>query len=162
MARRTDKADVNGKTIGQDGETRPSQVDARVGDRLRLRRNVLGLTLAQLGERCAISAQQVHKYEQGLSSMSSSRLAQLADVLSVHVGWFFDEGYSDIGLPSEIVNILSDPQNVKLITLLIQVNDPDLKKIIIDLTRNVIEYTQKETAPPLTAKQKLLNQAKPR
>jgi transcriptional regulator with XRE-family HTH domain len=154
VARRRDKADANGKPRDLDGETRPSQVDSRVGDRLRLRRKVLGLTLAELGERCALSAQQVHKYEQGLSSMSAARLVQVADALSVPVGWFFDEGDPDRGLPSELLDILSDPQNMTLMTLLVQISDLDLKKMIIDLTRNVIEYTKKETLEPSRSKTK--------
>ena len=140
VARQANGRDTSGKSADDDGRTKPTYVDTRVGDRLRLRRKVLGMTLAELGERCALSAQQVHKYEQGLSSMSASRLAQLADALSVHVGWFFDEGDSDSGLPTELLNILSDPQNMKVISLLVRISDPSAKKLVVRLVQDVAEY----------------------
>jgi transcriptional regulator with XRE-family HTH domain len=148
VAGRTDKANVTGKPTDEEGPTRPSHVDSRVGDRLKLRRKILGLTLAELGERCALSAQQVHKYEQGLSSMSAARLAQVADVLSVPVGWFFDEGDTDRGLPSELLNFLADPQNMKVISLLIEINDPSTKRLVVRLVQDVADYASGHVLEP--------------
>jgi transcriptional regulator with XRE-family HTH domain len=118
----------------------PPAIDTRIGARLRLRRTVLGLTLADLGARCAISAQQVHKYEQGLSSMSAARLAQVAAILAVPVGWFFEENDPDAGLPSELINVLADPQNMKVISLLIRLKDPKAKQLVAGLVQNVVDY----------------------
>lgn len=149
MARQAGAPDNNRKPNDDDTRRKPSEIDAHVGGRLRLRRQVLGLTLSELGERCSLSAQQVHKYELGLNSMSAGRLVQFGDALSVSVGWFFNEAEIDGGLPSEVLNILADPQNTKVISLLLQVNDPEAKKLIINLVKNVVEYTNNETAKSL-------------
>ena len=140
MIRRVNKADAPSGAVEEDGVAKPLPVDTRVGARLRLRRTVLGLTLAELGARCAISAQQIHKYEQGLSSMSAARLAQVAAVLAVPVGWFFEENDPDAGLPSELINVLADPQNMKVISLLIRIKDPKAKQLVARLVQDVVEY----------------------
>ena len=140
MIRRVNKADAPSGAVDQDGVAKPLAVDTRVGARLRLRRTVLGLTLADLGARCAISAQQVHKYEQGLSSMSAARLAQVAAILAVPVGWFFEENDPSTGLSSELINVLADPQNMKVISLLIRIKDPHAKQLVASLVQNVVDY----------------------
>lgn len=134
------------RPIAGDGRARPSDVDVRVGDRLRLRRKVLGMTQAELGERCAVSAQQIHKYEQGLSSMSAGRLAKFSAVLAVSVGWFFGEDDVGSGLPTELLNLLSDPYNIEAISLLTQVDDARAKKLAINLIKNVAKYASAESA----------------
>jgi transcriptional regulator with XRE-family HTH domain len=142
VIRRANKADAPHGAVHEDGKDKPPTIDTRIGARLRLRRTVLGLTLADLGARCAISAQQVHKYEQGLSSMSAARLAQVAAILAVPVGWFFEENDPSTGLPSELINVLADPHNMKVISLLIRLKDPKAKQLVAGLVQNVVDYAE--------------------
>ncbi len=67
----------------------PNTVDRQVGERMRRRRILLGLTQDQLAAALNISYQQVQKYETGANRVSAGRLAQIADVLDAPVGWFF-------------------------------------------------------------------------
>lgn len=67
----------------------PHPVDIHVGQRLRQRRWMLGLTQQQLGERVGIRFQQVQKYETGENRMSASRLFDLAAALNVPVAHFY-------------------------------------------------------------------------
>jgi len=64
-------------------------VDRQVGDRMRRRRILLGLTQDQLADALGISYQQIQKYETGANRISAGRLAQIAEVLEVQPGWFF-------------------------------------------------------------------------
>ncbi len=64
-------------------------VDRQVGERIRRRRILLGLTQDQLADALGISYQQIQKYETGANRVSAGRLAQIADVLEVQPGWFF-------------------------------------------------------------------------
>ncbi len=64
-------------------------VDRQVGDRMRRRRILLGLTQDQLADSLGISYQQIKKYETGANRISAGRLAQIAEVLEVQPGWFF-------------------------------------------------------------------------
>ena len=57
---------------------------------------MLGLTQQQLAELIGVTYQQAHKYERGVNRISAGRLYQIARVLGVGVGYFF-EGVNDDG-----------------------------------------------------------------
>src|SRR3954470_15795146 len=69
----------------------PNPIDIRVGARLRLRRNMLGLTPEKLSEVIGLSLQQVQKYEQGANRIAASQLYKLSRALDVPVSFFFDD-----------------------------------------------------------------------
>lgn len=77
-------------TLSRRGEG-PNPIDIHVGARLRLRRTLLGLSQEKLGEAVGITFQQLQKYERGANRISASRLFNLAQVLGVPVGFFFDD-----------------------------------------------------------------------
>src|SRR5919206_5089216 len=69
----------------------PNPIDVRVGARLRLRRNMLGLSQTRLGEAVGLTFQQVQKYERGANRIGASRLHELSQVLDVPISFFFDD-----------------------------------------------------------------------
>jgi transcriptional regulator with XRE-family HTH domain len=69
----------------------PNPIDIRVGARLRLRRNMLGLSQEKLGEAIGLTFQQVQKYERGANRIGASRLHELSRVLDVPVSFFLDD-----------------------------------------------------------------------
>ena len=76
-----------------DGRTVPKRVqdiDRYIGLRIRERRIMLGLTQQQLAELIGVTYQQEHKYEKGINRITAGRLADIARVLSVDIGYFFD------------------------------------------------------------------------
>lgn len=75
---------------GYDATAAGKATDAHVGQRLRQRRWMLGLTQQQVGDRVGIKFQQVQKYETGQNRVSASRLWDLARALEVPVGYFYD------------------------------------------------------------------------
>jgi transcriptional regulator with XRE-family HTH domain len=74
-------------------------IDAHVGARIRERRIMLGLTQQQLAELVGVTYQQAHKYERGINRVSAGRLFEIARVLSVPVGYFY-EGIGEEGVRS--------------------------------------------------------------
>jgi transcriptional regulator with XRE-family HTH domain len=64
-------------------------IERHVGQRIRERRTMLGLTQQQLAELIGVTYQQAHKYERGINRVSAGRLYELATVLGVDVGYFF-------------------------------------------------------------------------
>lgn len=54
-----------------------------IGDLVRARREALGLSQAQLGERCGISGPQVSRIESGVRGLSLETLAKLARELEL-------------------------------------------------------------------------------
>ena len=68
----------------------PQPVDAYVGARIRLRRNLAGMSQTQLGGRIGVTFQQVQKYERGANRVGASRLMQICAVLEVTPAWLFE------------------------------------------------------------------------
>lgn len=76
----------------------PDPIDLHVGARLRMRRNLIGMSQEQLGKASGLTFQQIQKYERGANRMGASRLFQLARILNVPVAYFFEE------LPTALAN----------------------------------------------------------
>jgi transcriptional regulator with XRE-family HTH domain len=75
-------------------DSEPHPIDTYVGGRMRLRRIQLGLSQGALAAKIGVSFQAVQKYESGDIRISASRLYDVAQVLDVSPGFFF-EGYPD-------------------------------------------------------------------
>jgi transcriptional regulator with XRE-family HTH domain len=66
------------------------RVDDHVGERIRERRTMMGLTQEHLAKALDISYQQVQKYETGANRVSAGRLYEIAKRLEVDVAYFFE------------------------------------------------------------------------
>ena len=64
-------------------------VDVHVGARIRIRRQQLGMTQAQLAEAVGVSWQQISKDEKGNNRTSPSLLVRISLALDVPVEYFF-------------------------------------------------------------------------
>ena len=64
-------------------------VDVHVGQRVRQRRWLVGLTQQQLGDKVGIKFQQIQKYETGTNRISASRMWDIAAAMGVPVSFFF-------------------------------------------------------------------------
>lgn len=65
-------------------------VDLHIGQRVRHRRWLLGMTQQQLAQAVGIRFQQIQKYESGANRISASRLWDLARALEMPVSFFFE------------------------------------------------------------------------
>lgn len=79
-----DKATVK-KTKGL-----PDKIDVHVGNRLRVRRTLLGLSQEKLAGAIGLTFQQVQKYERGLNRISAGRLYQFSRILDIPVSYFYE------------------------------------------------------------------------
>lgn len=79
---------------GRRGSPESWSVDAHVGQRVRMRRTLLGMSQEKLGEAIGLTFQQVQKYERGSNRISAGTLYRLGQVLDVPVSFFFDT-YND-------------------------------------------------------------------
>ena len=69
---------------------RATTMDKHVGQRIRERRTLLGLSQQQLASIIGVTYQQAHKYERGLNRISAGRLFTVAQALDIEPGWFFE------------------------------------------------------------------------
>jgi len=63
-------------------------VDLHVGQRVRQRRWLFGMTQQQLAEKVGIKFQQIQKYETGTNRISASRLWDISEAMDVPVTFF--------------------------------------------------------------------------
>jgi transcriptional regulator with XRE-family HTH domain len=68
----------------------PHRVDIHVGQKIRQRRWLTGMTQQRLAECVGIKFQQIQKYETGANRVSASRLWDIADALNTDVAFFFE------------------------------------------------------------------------
>lgn len=71
----------------------PHPVDVFVGNKVKNRRLMLGLSQDDLAKSCGITFQQVQKYERGTNRISISRLAEISSALKTQLE-YFTEGCS--------------------------------------------------------------------
>ncbi len=65
-------------------------IEVYVGQRVRQRRWVVGMTLQQLGDRVGITAQQIMKFEAGTYEINASLVRDIAAALEVSALVFFE------------------------------------------------------------------------
>src|SRR5271170_2175076 len=65
-------------------------IDAQVGNRIRLRRMLIGMSQEKLGELLGLTFQQVQKYEKGVNRIGAGRLYQVAHILGVQIAYFYE------------------------------------------------------------------------
>ncbi len=125
----------------------PNPIDIHVGARVRLRRNLLGLTLQTLAKAVGVTYQQLQKYESAVNRVGASRLFNLSRVLGVPISYFFEDlspaaagarkrrarGLSKA--PASVLepDSLSRRETVELIRAYYRVTDSKLRKRVLDL-----------------------------
>ena len=74
----------------------PTSIDEHIGQRVQLRRTMLGLSQKDLAKICGVTFQQIQKYETAGNRISASRLFELSNALQTPVSFFF------YGLPGNL------------------------------------------------------------
>lgn len=69
----------------------PNPIDVYVGNRIRLRRTLLGYSQEKLASKLGVKFQQLQKYERGRNRLSASRLWDVSRILRVDVNFFFED-----------------------------------------------------------------------
>lgn len=136
-----------GSINGGFDERRPRKadaVDAHVGDRLRLRRQILGWSQDKLASKTNLSFQMIQRYESGEARIAASRLFQFSRLLEVPVDYFFESILGFIPSPSQSqefspdflqVNFLSAPDGMDFNRALAKIVDPAKRQIISRLVK---------------------------
>jgi len=82
----------------------PNPIDIHVGQKIKLRRTLLGMSQSELAEGLGLTFQQVQKYEKGANRVSASKMWKLRELLNIPVSFFFD------GLETDSI----DPETISL------------------------------------------------
>ena len=105
----------------------PNYIDAHVGARIRMRRQLINMSQERLGELLGITFQQVQKYENGTNRIGASNLFKIAKTLGVDVAYFF-EGVQEIA-----DSMMADTSEIPMVGIK---EDPLTSRDAIELMHN--------------------------
>lgn len=124
----------------------PHVIDVHVGSRVRLRRNMLGLSQEKLGDALGLTFQQIQKYERGANRIGASRLMEIARFLEVPIAFFYDDA-DPVRAPAIPKNLgdaaYRDPESdhlareeaVELVTCYYAIKDERTRRSLFDLVK---------------------------
>ena len=129
----------------------PNPIDVHVGQRIRQRRTLLGMSQERLADAIGLTFQQVQKYERGANRVGSSRLFDLARVLDVPIAYFFEEMEAGVAAksPSHLIGVpvskmqapsaepdpLAKRETLELVRAYYKIADPRARKRLADLVK---------------------------
>ena len=123
---------------------RPNPVDVHVGARIRLRRNMIGLSQEKLGESLGITFQQIQKYEKGTNRVGASRLQAIASILDVPVAFFFAEvpgrdsaldGMSESDGSRFVIDFVNSGEGLQLNRAFARIADAKVRRKVVELVK---------------------------
>ena len=143
------------KEIKRKSKGTPNEVDVHVGQRLRIRRSLLGYSQEKLATLIGLTFQQVQKYERGTNRVSAGRLYELSKVLDVPVSYFFEQissqessaglnaGLSDnnqdgFSHDSELSSdLMTSKETLDLLRIYYSIKDIDARKDIVKFIKSM-------------------------
>lgn len=125
----------------------PNYIDVHVGNRIRMRRQLIGMSQEKLGELLGITFQQVQKYERGANRISASRLYLTAKILGVPVQFFYDDlpgveshgGLSEAREEDSVLSALMNAEGVSLAKAFRDADSAGKRKLITTIARLIAE-----------------------
>jgi transcriptional regulator with XRE-family HTH domain len=115
-------------------QKRAQKIDKIIGRNIRIHRLAKKLSQTELGDELGVSFQQVQKYENGTNRVGSGRLYQIAAILGLHVSTLFKGGENrDKGAESGLLDLLTEPQSVRLIRAFAKIDDNAVRRSLVQL-----------------------------
>lgn len=114
------------------------RIDEHVGERIRQRRTLLGLTQEQLSQSLNISYQQLQKYETAANRVSAGRLFEIALKLDVDIGFFFD-GLKPGGREEPMPHGGRNRIALDLVKNFMDIHDPSIRSAVASLVKSLSE-----------------------
>jgi transcriptional regulator with XRE-family HTH domain len=129
-----------------------SPVDAQVGNRVRLRRMLIGMSQEKLGELLGLTFQQVQKYEKGMNRIGAGRLFHMAQILGVNIDYFYEgvseqlpaaKGFAEDGGRTPVVEFVSSGEGLQLSLAFMRIKDAKVRKRVLDLVKSLADSDEK-------------------
>lgn len=131
-----------------DEQNQPTAIDTHVGNRIRLRRSFLRVSQEKLGQHLGVSFQQVQKYEKGSNRIGAGQLFNIAKVLKVSPGYFFeglptardeDIGFSERPTNMATTGLEDTTDGIALNRAFARIKSSKLRRKLIDLVTAIAD-----------------------
>jgi transcriptional regulator with XRE-family HTH domain len=116
-------------------------LDAMVGARIRMLRVNCGISRTVLADRIGVTFQQMQKYEQGAIRIGASRLAQIAYVLDVSFGEFFEPSRTGLPWLDAPGHLLAEPHAFRVSKALARASGPRARSCSAKLVESTVDRT---------------------
>lgn len=126
-----------------------SAIDAHVGNQIRLRRALIGMSQERLGELLGLTFQQIQKYEKGVNRIGAGRLYEIARILEIGIPYFYEGAVDGAGqpvnskidgaAPAELMSYLTSPEGLQLNLAFMRITDTKVRKRVLDLVKSLAE-----------------------
>jgi transcriptional regulator with XRE-family HTH domain len=114
----------------------PVTADVRIGDRMRARRMMLGMSQTELGAALDVTFQQIQKYERGINRISASTIERLAVTLGVPITYFFDGHPPEVDLTA----FLATAEGFALCTAFQHIESQAMRSAVIHLLQGMAQH----------------------
>jgi transcriptional regulator with XRE-family HTH domain len=121
-------------------------IDGQVGNRVRLRRMLIGMSQERLGELLGLTFQQVQKYEKGVNRIGAGRLFEVSRILGVPIDYFYEGvnnqlqgGFAENEASPPVMEFVSSGEGLQLSLAFMKIKDPKLRKRVLDLVKQMAE-----------------------
>lgn len=133
----------------------PGDFDRHVGRRIRMRRIQVGMSQERLADSLGVTFQQVQKYEKGANRITMSRMRIVAQVLGVPMAFFSEgapgedgmmlaSGFAENRQADYAVELFSTPEGVALARAFASIEDPKVRRRVVDLVTTLAEGQRKD------------------
>ena len=124
-------------------------IDAQVGNRVRLRRMLIGMSQERLGELLGLTFQQVQKYEKGVNRIGAGRLFEVSRILGVPIDYFYEgvngqlagavpaHGNPQTTATPPIMEFVSSGEGLQLSLAFMRIKDPKVRKRMLELVKSL-------------------------
>jgi transcriptional regulator with XRE-family HTH domain len=124
-------------------------IDVQVGNRVRIRRMLIGMSQEKLGDLLGLTFQQVQKYEKGVNRIGAGRLYEVARILNVPVDFFYEgvgdpAGVSDSEVASPVLEFVSSGEGLQLSLAFMKIKDAKVRKRVLDLVKSLSEEEEQK------------------
>jgi transcriptional regulator with XRE-family HTH domain len=126
----------------------PHPTDKHVGNRVRMRRLLLGMSQEKLADQLGLTFQQVQKYEKGTNRISASRLQHVCHILDVPVSFFFEQapgpsgqshGFAEAPSTAYVNDFLASSDGLALLKAFMRIDDSSLRRSIVRLVEGITQ-----------------------
>lgn len=146
---------------GRQADGTPNPIDIHVGSRVKLRREMLGMSQEKLALLLGLTFQQVQKYESGKNRIGASRLWDVSKVLETPISFFYEDMDKSVAnqsprnliIPAQILdsqNIIieqeADPmhktESLELIKAYYKINNRKIANCLFNLVMSLAKGTE--------------------
>ena len=128
-------------------------IDIQVGNRVRIRRMLIGMSQERLGDLLGLTFQQVQKYEKGVNRIGAGRLFEVSRILGVPIDFFYEgigeqlagnRGFAEPEASPPVMEFVSSGEGLQLSLAFMKIKDAKVRKRVLDLVKSLSEEDQKD------------------